>query len=72
MRYEVLLGPNTRQWWVYDNDTDEYIDIPTKILNEVDLYSDDIDKQEKYLFGIVDKNPQWLYDEDYRYKDIEV
>lgn len=71
MNFEVLLGPNTNQWWIYDNDTDEYIDPPAKILDKAAQYSD-INKQEEYLVEVINKNPQWLYDKDYRYGDIEI
>lgn len=66
-RYEILLGFNTKQWWAYDNFYDEYVDIPSDILNGLPK-----ENQENYLREIVNKNPEWLYDQGYRYDDIEI
>lgn len=72
MRYEVVFGFNTKQWWVYDNDTDEYCDPPSVVLDEVKSHSADIDEQERFFKEIVSAEPSWLNDNDYRYTDIEI
>ena len=68
--YEVVLGPNTKQWWVYDNDTDEYCDPPTEILERTTKCSKNTDIQQLYLEMIVSLEPEWLNDKGYRY-DVE-
>lgn len=71
MRYDAILGFNTKQWWAYDNETDEYCDPPIKVLDEIENHSRDVDEQQRYFQDILDENPSWLYDEGYRYSDIE-
>ena len=72
--YEVVLGPNTKQWWVYDNDADEYCDPPTEILERTTKCSKNTDIQQLYLKMIVSLEPEWLNDKDYRYdaEDTEI
>lgn len=67
MRYLVILGFNTKQWWVYDNEVDIYIDPPIEVLNELDEMSA-IEAGER-LTQIVnaDPTPDWLFDKDYWY-----
>ena len=36
MRYDALLGPNTKQFWIYDNENDTYIDPPIDVLDEIE------------------------------------
>jgi len=74
MRYEATYGSNTKQWWLYDNETDEWVDPPMDVLKETDNHgsydtADGMDEMRDYLEGIAnDENPDWLYDEDYRYE----
>lgn len=72
MEYIVIHGPNTKQWWVYNEEEDFYIDPPSEVLNQVEAFSSDINEQEEYFQNIVDENPSWLYDEDYYYEDVEL
>lgn len=74
MRYEAVLGFNTKQWWVYDNDEDEYIDPPSSVLAKIRDYSDDVNMQQSFLNGILTTEPEWLYHKGYRYngEDIEI
>ena len=72
MEYIVIHGPNTKQWWVYNEEEDFYIDPPSEVLKQVEAFSSDINEQEEYFQNIVDENPSWLYDEDYYYEDIEL
>lgn len=68
----VMLGPNTNQLWVYSNGVDRYIDPPKAVLDELDSKYDDDDAKEAALQEIVDKDPDWLYDEAYWYDDIDI
>ena len=70
MRYEALFGPNTKQFWLYDNVNDTYIDPPTVVLREADDIrfengtgtADSISKAESYLEKIAATEPDWLHD----------
>ena len=73
MRYEALFGPNTKQFWLYDNENDTYIDPPTEVLNEVeelvydengDETADGYDAAESRLEEIANAvpEPDWLHD----------
>ena len=57
MRYEALLGFNTKQLWIYDSKNDTYIDPPTEVLNEV---KDDEGKLMEIANAIPE--PEWLHD----------
>lgn len=72
MKYEVLLSPNSNQWWVYDNERDVYIDPPADILKSLKEYSEQMAEQEKLFTKIVNESPAWLFDNDYTYADIEI
>ena len=67
MRYEVVLGFDTKQWWIYDNQTDEYIDLPILVLSATKQFSSDTDEQGRFLKALVFTLPEWLYDKKYRY-----
>lgn len=69
---DVMLGPNTNQLWVYSNGVDRYIDPPKAVLDELDEKYDDDEAKEAALQIIVDRNPDWLYEEEYWYDDIEI
>lgn len=71
-RYEAVYGFNSKQWWAYDNDTDEYCDPPTEVLEDITHYSDDMDEQEAYFNKILSTEPEWLDDEEYRHSDIDI
>lgn len=71
-KYLVVYGFNTKQWWIYDEDDDKYIDPPLSVLNEICEKSDDVNVQENLLTDIVLGNPTWLNDYGYRYYDIEI
>ena len=70
-RYEAVLGCNTKQWWAYDNKTDEFCDPPTVILNKIRDHSNDIDEQRNFFDTILSQEPDWLNDEGHRYDEIE-
>lgn len=67
MRYLAILGFNTKQWWVYDEETNMYIDPPIEVLNELDELQQD--EAEERLTQIANANPtpDWLFDKDYWY-----
>ena len=67
LQVEIILGFNTKQWWVYSNEHDVYIDPPEEVLDSLPDWREDSDKAEKELQKIVDSNPDWLYDKDYWY-----
>ena len=81
-RYEALLGPNTKQFWLYDNENDTYIDPPTTVLEEMDAIrykdgeetTDSISEAEAYLERIANEdNPDWLHDgNEYDAEEIDV
>ena len=71
MRYEATLGPNTKQWWAFDNETGELCDPPTEILEQIEAHSEDIDEQREFFDSILETEPEWLNDEDYRYDGEE-
>ncbi len=82
MRYEALLGPNTKQLWLYDNENDTYIDPPTDVFKEAEkiMYADEevtadsISAAEAYLENIANNdNPDWLHDgNEYPAEETEV
>ncbi len=75
-RYTVILGFNTKQFWIYDEEKDTYIDPPAEVLNKIDQdYAwNDVDNKEKALEEIIEQDPSWLYDKDYTYPadDLEI
>lgn len=71
-RYEPVLGPNTKQWWAWDTELDEYCDPPLKILEDIANFSDDINEQRDYFDKVLSEDPDWLYEEEYRYSEIEI
>ena len=71
--YEAVYGFNSKQWWVYDNDKDVYIDVPTDVLNELQEHSNDICEQQCYFEDYILVNvPKWLEDKDHWYDDVEI
>lgn len=71
MRYMAVLGFNTKQWWAYDNKTDEYCDPPLSVLEQIENHSDNIDAQRDFFDGILATEPEWLNDKEHRYDEIE-
>jgi len=65
-----LLGPNTKQFWLYDSENDTYIDPPTEVLDEIEKIrwkdgeetADSIDAVEDRLIELANENPDWLHD----------
>ena len=71
MRYEAVLGFNTKQWWAYDNEEDVYCDPPTEVLEQIKAHSSDVNEQEEFFNSILAEEPDWLADEEYKYDEIE-
>lgn len=71
MRYEAVLGCNSKQWWLYDSETEEYCDPPISVLNEINKLpsetADDLDKQAELLEDIANSPNDWIDDKDFRY-----
>lgn len=67
MRYLPVLGFNTNQWWIYDDDKNVYIDPPIEVLEKVKNL--DNDEAETFLEELTNANPtpSWIFDKDYRY-----
>lgn len=76
--YLPIYGPNTRQWWVYNETKDVYIDPPAVILNLIKRIKPkldgtrDIDGEEKFFDRILKNFPSWLGDTAHHYAEIEI
>ena len=66
-RFELVIGFNTKQPWVYDGVWDVYIDPPSEVLDRLPNWRDDDDRWYEELQAEVSKDPNWLYDRDYWY-----
>ena len=64
-RFDITLGFNTKQLWIYDGILDILIDPPAEVLNSITSWREDSEKAEKELTEIVAKDPDWLYNRDY-------
>ena len=71
-RYLPLYGCNTKQWWIYDEETDVYIDPPAEVLKKIKYSAKNIKEQESLLEEIINENPDWLQDEDYWYDEVDI
>lgn len=67
MRYLAVLGFNTKQWWVYDNEVDIYIDPPIEVLNELDEISAIAAAERLTQIANADPTPDWLFDKEFWY-----
>lgn len=68
-RYDAVFGCNSKQWWVYDNYLNAYIDPPKKVLDEIDNKFErfDYDAISKWLVDLCNEKPDWLGDVEYTY-----
>lgn len=73
-RFEAVLGFNTKQWWVYDNKLDLYIDPPSEVLDSLPDWREDCQKAEEEFQKIIDTKPEWLNDTHYWFsgEDFEI
>ena len=67
MRYDAVIGFNTKQMWVYDNDEDVFIDPPIDVLNSLTNWRDDPDAATREMIEIANKHPDWLDEKEYWY-----
>lgn len=67
MRYFAVFGFNTKQWWVYDESKDVFIDPPIEVLNELDELQQDEAEERLTQIANADPTPDWLFDKDYWY-----
>lgn len=76
--YMPLYGPNTNQWWVYNETKDVYIDPPKSILHLINLTkpkSDgtrDFAEEERFFTRILKNKPSWLGDVEAQYAEVEI
>ena len=78
-RWLPVLGPNTHQWWIYDEKDDVYVDPPKDVLDDMQdcmriwgVRPDEVDLVERMWVIEILTDPDWLYDQDARYADIEI
>lgn len=77
MKLDAMLGPNTNQYWLYDNTNDVFIDPPAEVLNLLDekygegWWINSYLKQAE-LLKIAETKPDWLFETDYWYSDVEI
>ena len=69
-RYEILLHPNTKQYWVYDSLRDVYIVPPTEVLDKVkNVWG--TNEAEDIIYKELCKEPDWLNDANYFYDNLD-
>lgn len=79
MRYEAVVGFNTKQIWIYDNVNNSYIDPPAVILQAARTYALNDEewsweKECEYVERIAnEQNPDWLHDgNEYFDENLEI
>lgn len=71
IRYEAILGPNSKRWWIYDKEKDVYIDPPEEI-HEAISKTDDSQHVEDFLNDVCNRSkPKWLFEKAFQVSDIE-
>ena len=71
-QFELIEGPNTNQYWLYDNQNDTYIDIPEDILNLLDSCENYNKACDLMDYIILNDDSEWLQDKEYQYDDVEI
>lgn len=85
-RYLPVFGPNSKQWWVYDECEDVYIDPPAAVLDHIENLSEQIftmgtglsfHEIEQVLLAeeiitAMEAGGEWLDEKEYWYDDIEI
>ena len=69
-RYLPLLGPNSKQLWIYDEVEGVYIDPPADVLDYIDEHAADIEAAERLLSEMAADEAAkpdggWLMDREY-------
>ena len=72
-RLLVLADPNTNQFWIYDEVFDVYIDPPKSIVKAYPIHvrDEEYDKNKEEIDKLIEMDPDWLYDREYWYKDLD-
>lgn len=85
-RYLPVYGPNSKQWWVYDELKDVYIDPPAVVLDTVRMVNahkagqrrtaEDWDAEREEMYKEIEiavrSDDNWLDEDEYWYDDIEI
>lgn len=85
-RYLPMFSPNSKQWWVYDECEDVYIDPPAAVLDRVDNLSFQILTMgsglsvcdighvllAEEIIKAMEAGGEWLDEREYWYDDIEI
>lgn len=85
-RYLPVFGPNSKQWWVYDECEDVYIDPPAAVLDRIENLSMQIftmgtglsfhEIQQVLLaediIAAMEAGGEWLDEKEYWYKELEI
>ena len=87
-RYLPVYGPNSKQWWVYDELKDVYIDPPAVVLKKVraagnkafeealETNGDWVDAEMIAMYEEIDvamaSDDSWLDEDEYWYDNIEI
>ena len=85
-RYLPVFGPNSKQWWVYDECEDVYIDPPAAVLDRMDNLSIQILTMgsglsicdighvllAEEIITAMEAGGEWLDEKEYWYKEIEI
>lgn len=69
-RYIALVGPNTKQFWLYDEVNETYIDPPTEVLEEIEKICrgdgeetyESLNAAQARLEELARQEPDWLHD----------
>ena len=71
-RYLPVLGFNTKQWWIYDEEKSVYIDPPLYVTEQAGRM--DEEEAMEYLYKEIEKSPDWMGDKEYWYNgdDFEI
>ena len=85
-RYLPVFGPNSKQWWVYDECEDVYIDPPKAVLDRIDNMTAQILTMGSGLdfcdighvllaediIAAMEAGGEWLDEKEYWYKELEI
>ena len=70
-RYIAVLGPNSKQLWIYDEKEGVFIDPPAAVLDEIEATTDDLEEQERLLIKAAIEasrsDDNWLIETEYWY-----
>lgn len=64
-RYVGQKSPNSNMWWLYDDETDEWVEIPSslsRVARSLEYYTHDGYIVMQFLERVAGDEPAWLYD----------